>query len=82
MAYNNGALLILKQIESKNMEIIITRLHIYNKVIIKILYPLRCVLIDKHFFHNLTTLRLKDNHREKAPSNKIPALRKSTNMGV
>ena len=24
----------------------------------------------------------KDTHREKAPSNKIPALRKSTNMGV
>ena len=25
---------------------------------------------------------LKDTHREKAPSNKTPALRKSTNMGV
>ena len=24
----------------------------------------------------------KDTHREKAPSNKTPALRKSTNMGV
>ena len=24
----------------------------------------------------------KDTHREKAPSNKAPALRKSTNMGV
>ena len=25
---------------------------------------------------------LKDAHREKAPSDKIPALRKSTNIGV
>ena len=25
---------------------------------------------------------LKDTHREKAPSNKTPALRKITNMGV
>ena len=25
---------------------------------------------------------VKDTHREKAPSNKTPALRKSTNMGV
>ena len=25
---------------------------------------------------------LKDTHREKAPLNKIPALRKSTNMGA
>ena len=25
---------------------------------------------------------LKDTHREKVPSNKTPALRKSTNMGV
>ena len=25
---------------------------------------------------------LKDTHREKAPSNKTPALRKRTNMGV
>ena len=25
---------------------------------------------------------LKDTHREKAPSNKTPALRKGTNMGV
>ena len=25
---------------------------------------------------------IKDTHREKAPSNKTPALRKSTNMGV
>ena len=25
---------------------------------------------------------LNDTHREKAPSNKTPALRKSTNMGV
>ena len=27
-------------------------------------------------------LLLKDTHREKAPSNKTPALTKSTNMGV
>ena len=26
--------------------------------------------------------QLKDTHREKGPSNKTPALRKSTNMGV
>ena len=26
--------------------------------------------------------RIKDTHREKTPSNKTPALRKSTNMGV
>ena len=26
--------------------------------------------------------RLKDTHREKAPSNKSPALGKNTNMGV
>ena len=27
-------------------------------------------------------IQIKDTHREKAPSNKTPALRKSTNMGV
>ena len=26
--------------------------------------------------------RVKDTHREKAPSNKTPALTKSTNMGI
>ena len=26
--------------------------------------------------------KVKDTHREKAPSNKTPALRKSANMGV
>ena len=26
--------------------------------------------------------KIKDNHREKAPSNKTPMLRKSTNIGV
>ena len=26
--------------------------------------------------------KIKDNHKEKAPSNKTPALRKGTNMGV
>ena len=29
-----------------------------------------------------TFLKLKDTHREKAPSSKTPVLRKSTNMGV
>ena len=28
------------------------------------------------------TLDVKETHREKAPSNKTPALKKSTNMGV
>ena len=30
----------------------------------------------------LLDLLLEDTHRKKAPSNKIPTLRKSTNMGV
>ena len=29
-----------------------------------------------------TIILVKDTHREKAPSNKTPALRKSTNMDV
>ena len=35
---------------------------------------------SKPFRRYLTSL--KDTHRDKAPSNKTPALRKSTNMGV
>ena len=30
----------------------------------------------------LKQISLKDTHREKAPSNKTPALRKGTNMGI
>ena len=29
-----------------------------------------------------TIFKVKDTHREKAPSNKTPALTKSTNMGI
>ena len=37
-------------------------------------------LIRSYF--NVNTVAFKDTHREKTPSNKTPALRKSTNMGV
>ena len=33
-------------------------------------------------FQDLIRKTIKDAHREKVPSNKTPALRKSTNMGV
>ena len=33
-------------------------------------------------FEDLIRTSIKDAHREKAPSYKTPALRKSTNMGV
>ena len=34
------------------------------------------------FIKHQQLMYFKDTHREKAPSNKTPALRKSTNMGV
>ena len=46
-------------------------------------YDTRSVSKIFNFFSNLAkSLLIKDTHREKAPSNKTPALRKSTNMGV
>ena len=34
------------------------------------------------FIFQKTCFKLKDTHREKAPSNKTPVLSKSTNMGI
>ena len=38
--------------------------------------------MDSRWFTATKKFYVKDTHREKAPSNKTPALRKSLNMGV
>ena len=39
-------------------------------------------MMNKYHIPKSFAKGLKDTHREKAPSNTTPALRKSTNMGV
>ena len=39
-------------------------------------------MMNKYHIPKSFAKGLKDTHREKAPSNKTPALRKSTNMGA
>ena len=41
-----------------------------------------CIATIKSSFDELKEEVLKDTHRDKTPSYKTPALRKSTNMGV
>ena len=40
------------------------------------------VILSKSLRNACEKIVLKDTHREKAPSNKAPALTKSTNMGI
>ena len=45
-----------------------------------------CCFSNSHFCYESESkflrANIKDTHREKAPSNKTPALRKSTNVGI
>ena len=40
------------------------------------------VISDIKFYNKQNCERFNDTHREKAPSNKSPASRESTNMGI
>ena len=45
-------------------------------------YSRRCLVLIQNGRQYDVTVRFKDTHREKVPSNKTPALTKSTNMGI
>ena len=67
-----------KELEKQNYKKIFVR----GSISLQAVYAILLLIFSSSLKIKFILKLVKDTHREKAPSNKTPALRKSTNMGV